>query len=55
MPYIRDNDFTRVRELLETIKELAEKEEYLSIPDITTRALKVLGKYIVEPEEEEKK
>ena len=55
MPYIRDKDFTRIREQVETIKELSEKEEYLSIPDIAIRALKVMGKYIVELEEEEEK
>ena len=54
MPYIRDRDFTRMRELVETIEELSEKKEYLSIPDIAIRALKVMGKYIVELEEEEK-
>ena len=54
MPYVRARDFTRIRELVETIKELSEKEEYLSIPDIATRALKVIGKYIVQLEEEEK-
>lgn len=48
MPYIRDNDFARVRELVETIKELTEKGEDGSIPDIAARALKVMGKYIVE-------
>ena len=55
MPYIRDRDFARVVELVETIKELSEKEEYLSIPDIATRALKVMGKYTVELAEGEKK
>ena len=54
MPYIRDRDFTRIRELVETIKELSEKKEYLSIPDIAIRALKVMGKYIVQLEDEEK-
>ncbi len=54
MPYIRDRDFTRIEELLETIKGLSEKNEHLSIPDITSRAIKVMKKYIVEPEETEK-
>jgi len=54
MPYIRDRDFTRIRELVETIKELSEKENHLSIPDIDVRAVKVMRKYIVELEEEEK-
>jgi len=54
MPYIRERDFTRIRELVETIKELSEKENHLSIPDIAIRALKVMRKYIVQSEEEEK-
>ena len=53
MPYIRDRDFARVRELVETIEQLAKKEGYLSIPDIASRALKVMDKYAVELEEEE--
>ena len=52
MPYIRDRDFIRIQELLETIKELSEKREHLAVPDIAARALKVVGKYIVEIEEE---
>jgi len=55
MPYIRERDFTRVRELVETVKELSEKGEYLSIPDIITRALKVMERYVVEEEKEKKK
>ena len=51
MPYIRDRDFARIKELLETIKELSEKGEHLSVPDIAARALKVVEKYIVEIEE----
>ena len=51
MPYIRDRDFARVRELLETMKELAQKEGHHSIPDIATRALKVIEKYMIEEEE----
>jgi len=58
MPYIRDQHFTRIRELLETIEELAESNEgHSSHPDIraiAARALKVVGKYAVEVEEEEK-
>jgi len=52
MPYIGDRDFAEIRELLETIQELAERKEHLFIPDIAVRALKVIRKYIVEPEEE---
>ena len=52
MPYIRDRDFARINELLQTIKQLAEKEGYRSIPDIAIRALKTMDKYIVETEEE---
>ena len=53
MPYIRDKDFTRVRELVETIEELAQKNGHSSNPDICTiaaRAIKVCGKYTVELE-----
>jgi len=52
MPYIRDKDFARIRELVATIKQLAEKEGHLSIPDIATRALNIMEKYVVELEEE---
>jgi len=55
MPYIRDRDFARVVELVETIKELSEKDEHRSVPDIAARALKVMEKYIVELEAEEKR
>lgn len=54
MPYIRDRDFARIRELIQTIEQLAEKEGHLSLPDIANRALKIMDKYIVELEEEEK-
>ncbi len=54
MPYIRDKDFARVRELLETIEELTQKGENHSTPDIAARALKVMEKYVIEREEEEK-
>ncbi len=53
MPYIRAKDFARVGELLQTIKELAEKGDNHSVPDIAARALKVMAKYIVESEEKE--
>ena len=56
MPYVRDKDFARIRELLATIEELAQKNDHLSTPDIhdiAARALKVTRKYIVESEEEE--
>lgn len=57
MPYIRDQHFTRIRELLETIEELAHNNAHSSHPEIQTiaaRALKVIKKYTVELEEEEK-
>ena len=53
MPYIRDKDFARIKELLETIEELSEKKENGSVPDIAARALKVMARYAVEHEEEE--
>ena len=57
MPYVRDQHFTRIRELLETIEELSQNNnEHSSHPDIraiAARALKVVKKYIVEHEEEE--
>jgi len=53
MPYIRDRDFARINELVQTIKQLAEKEGHVSIPDIAGRALKIMERYIVEEEEEE--
>ncbi|MFC1971856.1 hypothetical protein ACFLVE_00415 [Chloroflexota bacterium] len=53
MPYIRDRDFARINELVLTIKQLAEKEGYSSLPDIAARALKIMERYIVEAEEEE--
>ena len=59
MPYIRGKDFTRIRELIETIEEVAQKNEHSSNPDVcalaasvAARALKVLRKYVVELEEE---
>ncbi len=53
MPYIREKDFARIKELLETIEELAQKERNQSTPDIAARALKVIEKYVVEREDEE--
>jgi len=55
MPYIRDKDFARIKELLETIEELGKKAHNGSIPEIATRALKVMERYIVELEEEKRK
>ncbi len=55
MPYIRDQHFTRVKELLETAEELAQNGELSSLPQIRTiiaRAIKICGKYTVEMEEE---
>lgn len=57
MPYIRDQHFTRVKELLETAEELAQKGELSSLRQIRViiaRAIKICGKYSVEVEEEEK-
>ena len=56
MPYIRDQHFTRVKELLETAEELAQKGELSSLPQIRViiaRAMKICGKYSVEMNEEE--
>ena len=60
MPYIRDRDFTRIRELIETIEEIAREDGHSPNPDVCARAasvaarvLKVIGKYTVEREEEE--
>jgi hypothetical protein len=54
MPYVRDRDFARIQELVRTIQQLAEKEAHSSIPDIAGRALKIMDKYIVEREEDER-
>lgn len=57
MPYIRDQHFTRVKELLETAEELAQNGELSSLPQIRAiiaRAIKICGKYSVEVEEKEK-
>jgi len=53
MPYIRDRDFARINELVQTMKQLAEKEKDSSLPAIADRALKIMDKYIVETDEEE--
>jgi len=53
MPYVRDRDFARMRELVETIVQLAKKERNSSIPDIAERTLKVMDKYIAYLESEE--
>ncbi len=55
MPYIRDRDFARIRELVQTIEELANKEGNSSVPDIANRALRIMDKYIVEELEREEK
>ena len=53
MPYVRDRDFARINELVQTLKQLSEKEGYVSLPDIAARALKIMERYIAETEEEE--
>ena len=56
MPYIRDKDFTRIRELVEMIREICDENEHSPNPDVCTlaaRALKIIEKYIVEVGEEE--
>lgn len=55
MPYVKDRDFARIRELLQTIEQLAKKEGHFSIPDIVNRAINIMDKYIVEELEEEGK
>jgi len=50
VPYIRNRDYARVRELLETIEELAQKNGHSSNPNIraiAARALKAVNKYVV--------
>lgn len=54
MPYVKDRDFARIRELLQTIEQLAKKEGHFSIPDVANRAINIMDKYIVEELEEEK-
>ncbi len=53
MPYVRDRDFARINELVQTIKQLAEKEKQSALPAIADRALKIMEKYMAEGEEEE--
>jgi hypothetical protein len=48
IPYIRDRDFAWIRELVQTIEELTKKEGHLSIPNIASRAIMILDKYIAE-------
>ncbi len=45
MPYIRDADFARIKELVEAIKEIAKAEKYRSIPSMTNRTLEIIKKY----------
>jgi len=45
VPYIKDADFARLEELIQLIKELAEKEKHPSIPDIADRMLKIMEEY----------
>ena len=52
MPYIRDRDFARIRELIETIEQLAFKEGHSAIPDISRRAVKIINKYFDESVDE---
>ena len=54
MPYIRDRDFARINELVQTLRQLAEKEGHVPIPDIADRVLRIMEKYITEAEEQEK-
>jgi hypothetical protein len=55
IPYIRDRDFARIRELVQTIEELTKKEGHLSIPNIASRAIMILDKYIAEDLENKKR
>ena len=54
MSYIRDRDFARINELVQTLRQLAEKDGHDSIPDIAIRALRIMEKYTVETEQQEK-
>ena len=54
MPYVRDRDFARINELVQTLRQLAEKEGQVHIPDIADRALRIMEKYFVETGELEK-
>jgi len=53
MPYIRDRDFARIRELVKTIEDLSLKDGHSSIPDISKRAIKIMSKYFVDIERDE--
>jgi len=53
MPYVRDRDFARIRELVKTIEHLSSKEKHSAIPDISKRALRIMEKYFVDIEGEE--
>jgi hypothetical protein len=52
MPYSRDREFARIRELIETIEQLALKEGHSAIPDISQRAVKIINKYFDDPADE---
>lgn len=45
MPYIKDADFARLGELIQLIKELAQKDGNSPIPDITERVLRIMNGY----------
>ncbi len=55
MPYIRDRDFARIRELIQTIEELARKGGDNAVPDIANRALNIMDKYTGEEIEKDEK
>ena len=45
MPYLRDRDYALIRELVETIKFLAEQEGSKSVPSLSDRLLAIIDKY----------
>jgi hypothetical protein len=45
MPYLRDRDYAIIRELIETIKYLAEQEGSKSVPNLSDRLLLIVDKY----------
>jgi len=45
MPYLRDADLARIKELVEAIKEIAAKEEHPSIRPMADRTLEIIKKY----------
>lgn len=45
MPYIKDADFARLEELIQLIKEFAEREKHPSVFSITERMLKIMEEY----------